>query len=163
MFSRDGEWICFLNADQDTLWVSLPDGRDKRQINLPRYPYELPQWSPDGKTIALMAKIPDHSWRILTVHANGGPAGEASKGDDPQGAPTWSPDSQWISYGNVECEATRTCAIHRLSVVTGEELVLPGSEGLSTARWPPEANSLQLSTSRSSSGIDLRPELVEMI
>lgn len=136
-FSHDEKKICYLSAEQDALWISNPDGSGREHVNLPQYQFELPRWSPDGSSIALMAKIPDRSWRILIVTLSTGKVKEASKGDDPQGAPTWSPDGKWISYGNVECEATRTCAIHRLSVATGEEQMILGSEGLSTARWSP--------------------------
>ena len=57
------------------------------------------------------------------------------KGDDNQGAPTWSPDGKSLVYGNVLCQEERTCAIHKIDLASGEVSTLPGSLGLGTARW----------------------------
>ena len=63
---------------------------------------------------------------------------EASSGTDEQGAPTWSPDGKWLVYGTVDCQEAGTCAIRRIHLSTGQEVLIPGSEGLGTARWSPD-------------------------
>lgn len=138
-FSRDGDWIVWHRTDDQTLWISHPDGTEPRLIHFPAGDTQLPRWSPDGRQIAFTAKLPDQIWRIYVVSATeGATARQAGKGSDSQGAPTWSPDGRSIVYGNVWCRAARTCAIHEITLSTGEETTIPGSEGLETARWSPD-------------------------
>jgi Tol biopolymer transport system component len=134
-YSRDGQWIVYATPRLDSIWISRTDGRDARQIVLPPSIIELPRWSPDGKQIAFMSKVPDRPWRIYITRLDTGATREASEGDDNQGAPTWSPDERFLVYGNVKCQLTHTCAIHRIDLSTGKVQTLPGSEGLFTARW----------------------------
>jgi dipeptidyl aminopeptidase/acylaminoacyl peptidase len=98
----------------------------------------LPRWSPDGKRIAFVAKRPDAPFRIFVTATTGGPLLEASHGTDNQGAPTWSPDGRRLVYGRVFCQEEKTCAIQEISLDTAEQTMVPGSEGLSTARWSPD-------------------------
>ena len=85
---------------------------------------ELPRWSPNGKWVAFMGQMPDRPWRIFVIPVAGG-SPEASKGDDNQGAPTWSPDGKSLVYGNVLCQEERTCAIHKIDLASGEVSTLP--------------------------------------
>lgn len=137
-FSRDGRWITWVRTSDQTLWIGRPDGSDARQIESPAGYLQLPRWSPDHRKIAFMARLPGKTWRIYVSSLETGDLREASTGTDSQGAPTWSPDGKWLSYGNVWCEQSRTCAIHRIELSTGKEFTLPASGGLSTARWSPD-------------------------
>jgi Tol biopolymer transport system component len=85
-----------------------------------------------------MGQLPHRPVRIFVLPASGGVFREASKGDDSQGAPTWSPDGRFLVYGNVFCQQGSTCAIHRIDLASGQVTTLPGSQGLSTARWSPD-------------------------
>ena len=141
-YSRDGKWVTYTSFLDGTLWVSRADGRSARQVTFPTETVELPRWSPDGKQIAYMAQRPDQPWRIYILNLDTGATREASEGDDSQGAPTWSPDGRFLAYGNVKCEHTHSCAIHRIDLSTGKVHTLPGSEGLFTARWSPDGRSI---------------------
>jgi Tol biopolymer transport system component len=65
---------------------------------------------------------------------------EASEGDDEQGGPSWSPDGKELVYGNVICENTniQNCWIRRLKLATRKSEIVPGSNGMRTARWSPD-------------------------
>lgn len=137
-FSRDGRWIAYVGPGNQSLWISRADDSQKHEIDIQATEIELPRWSPDGRSIAFMARRPDRPWRIFIVPAAGGTPKEASTGFDNQGAPTWSPDGRWLVYGNVNCEEFGTCAIHKIDLSTGKELTVPGSQGMGTARWSPD-------------------------
>jgi Tol biopolymer transport system component len=137
-FSRDGIWITYTNTNTQTLWVSRPDGNNARQIDISANDVQLPRWSPDGRQIAFMARQPGRNWRIFVTSVDKGKPKEASVGNDSQGAPTWSPDGKWLVYGNVWCEQSRTCAIRKIDLSSGQVSTLPGSDGFETARWSPD-------------------------
>ena len=137
-FSRDGKWIAYVKRPDLSVWISRPDGSDARQLAFSGADFELPRWSPDGKKIAVMAKLPTRPWRIFVIDVLTGKPREASSGNSSQGAPTWSPDGKKLIYGDVECQETGSCAIHEIDVSTGREFTIPGSEGLGTARWSPD-------------------------
>lgn len=136
-YSPDGKWVTYVSFPENSLWLSQADGNGARQLTFPPESVELPRWSPDGKQIAYMARQPGLPWRIYILQLETGKTREASVGNDEQGAPTWSPDGRFISYGNVECEGTSSCAIHRINLATGSVQTLPDSDGLFTARWAP--------------------------
>jgi Tol biopolymer transport system component len=140
-FSRDGRHIVYVREPENTLWVSQVDGTAARQVLTPgAMSIELPRWSPDGQRIAFMGKGADAPYRIFITSAIEGPLTEASHGTDNQGAPTWSPDGQRLVYGRVQCQEETTCRLQRIDLKTGEQTMIPGSEGLSTARWSPDGH-----------------------
>lgn len=137
-FSRDRRRIVYVRVPENTLWVAASDGTGQRTIPTPgMVNIELPRWSPDGETIAFMGKYASAPHRIYTTLATGGPLHEASIGTDNQGAPTWSPDGKYLVYGRVMCQEEKSCAIEEINLRTGEQTMVPGSEGLGTARWAP--------------------------
>lgn len=138
-FSRDGRRIAYVRVRDNTLWVAAADGSSPHQIGTTAMIHiELPRWSPDGNWIAFMGERPGAPFRIFIVPAKGGSPREASRGIDNQGAPTWSPDGRYLVYGRVLCQEEKTCAIEQIDLKTGEQKMVPGSEGLSTARWSPD-------------------------
>jgi dipeptidyl aminopeptidase/acylaminoacyl peptidase len=137
-YSNDGQWVTYVSSHDEALWLSRADGSSARQLTFAPDAVELPRWSPDGRLIAYMLYRTGRPWRIQILDVATGKSWEASEGNDSQGAPTWSPDGRYISYGGVNCEATRTCAIHRIDLATRKVQTLPDSDGLFTARWSPD-------------------------
>lgn len=138
-FSRDGRSIVFVRKPENSLWTADSNGSSTKQINTAGMTdIELPRWSPDGNQIAFMGKRDDAPWRIYVSLANGANLHQASRGEDNQGAPTWSPDGHQLVYGRVECQEENTCAIQQIDLKTGEQTMVQGSGGLSTARWSPD-------------------------
>jgi Tol biopolymer transport system component len=137
-YSRDGEWMTYVNYEDLSLWRSRTDGSEALKLTNRPMDVELSSWSPDGREIAFMAREPGRKWRIYLVSRDGGTIEEAAPSEDSQGAPTWSPDGNKLAYGNVDCYETQTCWIRTLNLKTKEVSTLPGSRGFRTARWSPD-------------------------
>lgn len=136
--SRDSKWITYVSIDGGLLWISSADRKETRRLVSSFEEVELPRWSPDGTKIAFTAKSPGRPWRIYVVSREGGTPREASSGEENQGAPTWSADGKWLAYGNVGCQASSDCAVHRIELASGKIDTVPDSGGLRTARWSPD-------------------------
>ncbi len=137
-FSRDGQWMTYTTIADASLWRSRADGSERLQLTKPPMEAELSSWSPDGRRIAFMGRLPGKPWRILLIGLDGGPVQEAAPGEDQQGAPTWSADGKFLAYGNVVCQEMRACWIRVLNLSTGQIAKLPGSHGFRSARWSPD-------------------------
>ena len=139
-FSPDGRSIAYVQESSNTLWVASSDGSSPRKIPTPgMVNVELPRWSPDGTRLAFMGKLAKAPYRIfITSGAADGAPVQAAHGSDNQGAPTWSTDGRELVYGRVFCQEERNCGIQKIDLAKGEQTAIPGSEGLSTARWSPD-------------------------
>ena len=145
-FSRDGQRVAYVTGEKEvtggaSLWISQIDGSHKVQITKPPILVQLPRWSPDGKWVAFMGEDPGQGWRVRVVSAGGGSYAPVTSFKDEEGAPTWSPDSSQVAFGGMTQPSARTrgpLVIHILNLRTHQLSVLPGSEGLWTARWSPD-------------------------
>ena len=105
-FSPDGTQIAFLTFESDfvndrydgTLRVIPTAGGEPRTLveNMPDI--DMPRWSPDGRTLAFIAKVGGREAQIYTIPAAGGTPTELS--DAPNGVQqyAWSPDGGTIAY-----------------------------------------------------------------
>ena len=89
------------------------------------------------KTDRIHVDRPGRPWRINILDIQSGAIREAAHSGDSQGAQPGPPDGKSIIYGEVECESTHSCAIHRIDLATGKVGTLPDSDGFMTARWSP--------------------------
>ena len=145
-FSSDGQRIAYVTGMKEltgaeNLWISRIDGSHKVQITKSPLLVMLPRWSPDGKWIAFMGKVPGQAWRVRVVSVEGGPYAPVTPLNDEEGAPTWSPDSDQVAFGGMTQPTERTTGrlvIHILNLKTHQMSNVPGSEGLWTARWSPD-------------------------
>ncbi len=136
-FSRDGQWITYVDSVEESLWRSRADGSEAFRLTQSPIAVQMSSWSPDGRRIAFMGKYPGKPFRLMLVGRDGGAIEEVIPGNDQQGAPTWSPDGRALIYANVVCEETQSCWIWQVDLASRTEQKLPGSHGLRTARWSP--------------------------
>jgi Tol biopolymer transport system component len=139
-FAKDGQWVAYVD-DHKWLWKSRSDGSDKVQLTLPPLQADFPRWSPDGKWIAFMGEDTGQPWKVRVVSAEGGPSGPVTSIDAAEGAPTWSPDSSRLLFGELINSPDRPPGppvVHIFDLKSRRLSVVPGSEGLWTARWSPD-------------------------
>jgi Tol biopolymer transport system component len=139
-FTKDGGWVAYVD-DHYSLWKIRNGGGEKVQLTLPPLEVELPRWSPDGKRIAFMGRDPGQPRKVRVVSAEGGPYEPVTSTEAAEGAPTWSPDGSQLLFGGLVDPAERASGPLVIHVFDSKERrlsVVPGSEGLWTARWSPD-------------------------
>jgi Tol biopolymer transport system component len=139
-FSRDGNWMVYTRYPEHTLWRRRLDRSETQRLTDPTKLLAFgPSWSPDGKQIAFMGKLPDGRYRVCLVPAHGGDVAQPVPGDQDQGIPTWSPDGKQIAFGELlHRRDTSEMTIHVFNFEGRELSTLPESAGLWTARWSPD-------------------------
>ena len=135
-FSPDRESVLYNAFPEGTLWRSRMDGSERIQLTHAPLQAALPQWSPDGKTVAFMAAKPGGSWKIYLIPSEGGSPEELIPSDESQWHPNWSPKGDVLIFGNPWWAATP--AIHLVDLASRHILTLPDSEGLYSPRWSPD-------------------------
>ena len=142
-FSPDRQWAVYVEArgKEFILWRSKLDGSERLQLTTPPLLVLDPRWSPDGRQIVFMGKMPDGVWDNYLVPAIG---------DSPRPLPssvrnavdaTWSPDGNSIIFGRPPdflAEDSTPKAIYLLNLTSNQLTTLPGSEGLFSPRWSPD-------------------------
>jgi TolB protein len=78
------------------LYAIDPDGSDLVQLNDGESAF--PAWSPDGSRLAFTIGLPDGSWQIATMAADGSDVQVLTSGSGISEVPSWSPDGTWIAY-----------------------------------------------------------------
>ena len=104
-FSKDGQWVAYVNYPDTTLWKSKSDGSQRMQLTSPPLNPELPTWSPDGKQIAFYGILPGKKAKLYAVVADGGTPRELIP-EDPLEAwdATWSADGTRIAFAGAPAD-----------------------------------------------------------
>jgi serine/threonine protein kinase/Tol biopolymer transport system component len=141
-FSRNGERVAFVTVPDGKLWQSKIDASEKVQLTLAPMQTGMPRWSPDGKRIAFMGRLPGKFWKIYIVSADGGNLQQMTSGAGNDADPNWSPEGNQIVFGGEPSLETSSQspkeALRILDLTTGRVSVIPGSENLFSPRWSPD-------------------------
>jgi len=138
-FSRDGQWIAYMNLADRSIYRSRIDGSEKTRLTYPPVLGDQPHFSPDGKQIAFLDEAHGR-FKLSIVPAEGGPVTQLLPGESEEGVATWSPDGKNLVYGEPIGHEPSAMSIHLLNLETHRVSELPASEGLWTARWSPDGH-----------------------
>ena len=141
-FSRDGKQIAYVDALDETLWMSQSDGSNKVQLTYPSDRVALPRWSPDGKQIAYLSHKVGAPWKVFVISAQGGTPEELVPGDTTEGDPTWSADGNRIAYSHGLPAGQKESDLRTMDLKTHQVTTIPGSDGKFSPRWSPDGRYL---------------------
>ena len=147
-FSRDGQWVAYVNCPDGTLWRSKVDGTQKQQLTFLPFTVHLPRWSPDGKNIVFDGSKDGRAKKIYMISSAGGNPVELLPGNQRQDEPSWSADGNSIVFTSSDPK-DRAGAITRINVLdvrTHGTEALPDSAGLISPRWSPDGQYIAATT-----------------
>lgn len=138
-FSRDGQWMAYVEFPDGVLVRSHVDGSARRQLTFPPMRAFSPQWSPDGAQIAFQASArPGAHNKIYLVPSSGGvPVLAAPEIRDRQTYPSWAADGGSVLFSSSD-ESESNAVLQSVDLKTGRVATLPGSEGLFFGQLSPD-------------------------
>ncbi|MCU1321828.1 MAG: transcriptional regulator, CadC [Acidobacteriaceae bacterium] len=140
-FSHDGQWVAWIRNTDGSLWRGRTDGSYRIQISSPPTRVWLMHWSPDGKRLTYMGRLPGQPWKLFVADNSGNDTKMLLKEDRNEADPDWSPDGSQIIFGrlpNIMANETAEKDIEIVNVQDGSVHKLPGSEGFYAPRWSPD-------------------------
>jgi DNA-binding winged helix-turn-helix (wHTH) protein/Tol biopolymer transport system component len=138
-FSRDGQWMAYVEFPAGVLVRSRTDGSERRQLTFPPMRVLSPQWSPDGTQIAFqaLAQMGAHN-QIYLIPSNGGvPVLAAPERTDRQTYPSWASDGGSILFSSSD-ETGSNPTLQILDLTTKSVSPLPGSASLFWGQVSPD-------------------------
>jgi Tol biopolymer transport system component len=136
-YSSNGKWVTYVAVPDATLWRCRADGSERLQLTSAPERAALPRWSHDGSRIAYVSMQPGKPWRISIVSAAGGTPQNILEESRSQIDANWSPDDSKIMFGYLHDAAALTIRVADLK--THQVTTVPGSNGLFSPRWSPDA------------------------
>ena len=139
--SKDGQWVAYSSYPEGILWRSKLDGIERLQLGSSSDLRLSARWSVDGKTIVFYDVQPGEPCAIYEVPAVGGAPQPLLPNDTgPQADPSWSPDGKSLIFGGTGGGGPTMIRI--LNLNTHQIETVPGSDGLFSPRWSPDARYL---------------------
>jgi len=141
-FSRDGKWVAYVSYPDALLWRSRSDGSDKLQVTSAPALVSMPRWSPDGRQVVYVCRLPAKAQKACIVSRDGGTVEEiqtpgSNLPDDPQ----WSPDGKSLilaSYPPGVYGKPGDYSVLQYDLQTKQFTTLAGSVGTLGPRWSPD-------------------------
>jgi Tol biopolymer transport system component/DNA-binding winged helix-turn-helix (wHTH) protein len=141
IFSRDGQWMAYVEFPSSILVRSRLDGSERRQLTFSPMRAVSPQWSPDGTQIAFQGSPhPGAHPKIYLISTNGGVpvlAAPEGSGGDRQTYPSWGADGTSILFSGSD-EARSNRALYSLDLKSRKVSRLPASEHLYWGQISPD-------------------------
>jgi Tol biopolymer transport system component len=148
-FSRDGQWVAYVvpTMQENILWRSRVDGRDRQQLTFPPMHARQPRWSPDGKKIAFAGVVPGKREEIFLIPSGGGEPEPVTPSGLDSGFPDWSPGGDFLVF-SAPVRAPGSLlkgdngGTYQIDLRTSRVSVFPGAEALLHPCWSPNGRYL---------------------
>lgn len=129
-FSPDGLQAAYIKYPELTMWRKSMVSDDASQLTF--YPMVAagPRWSPDGRSIAFMGRVPGERSSVYVVRADGG---ELELISSSSAWPTWSPDGSELMYNEAGSDRPKI-----VDLATMSTRLLPGEGRFRQPSWSPD-------------------------
>jgi len=139
VFSRDAQWMAYIEYPQRVLVRSRADGSERRQLTFPPMRVLHPQWSPDASQLAFQASADmGAANKIYIVSRDGGlPVLATPQRSDQQRYPSWSSNGESILFSASD-EAGSNPALYNVDLKSRQVSLFPGTTGLYWGQLSPD-------------------------
>jgi Tol biopolymer transport system component len=144
-YSPDGRWVAWLNAADGSLWRSRTNGAERIELTTPPLRIFSMKWSPDDRSLALMAEEPGKPWKLYLLDAEGGKPAPLLNENRNEADPNWSADGKTLVFGRLPermDSERKPKSIYLLDIETRKVTEVPGSIGLFSPRLSPDGRSI---------------------
>jgi Tol biopolymer transport system component len=135
-FSRDGNWMVYIDLDHGGLYRSRLDGTDRVELIGLQESVSFPRWSPDGKWVVFGGTTPSHTGMAYLIPAAGGKPEPLLESQTEVRDADWSGDGRKMvlarSRGPKDSDGRE---LQIVDFATRQTETLPGSENLAMSRW----------------------------
>ena len=141
-YSRDGQWVAWLNMRDGSLWRSRLDGSDRLELDTPPLRIFMMRWSPDSRQLAIMAEEPGNPWKIYLQDASGGKLEPLLQDNRNEADPDWSSDGKSLVFGRLPEQMSseqQPRALYFVDLHSRTATEIPGSTGLFSPRLSPDS------------------------
>jgi Tol biopolymer transport system component/DNA-binding winged helix-turn-helix (wHTH) protein len=140
-YSPDGRWVAWLNTADGSLWRSRTDGSERIELTTPPWRIFSMKWSPDDKSLALMAEQPGMPWKLYLLDTEGGKPTPVLNESRNEADPNWTPNGGSLVFGRppdrMDSER-KPKAIYQVDLASRNITEIPGSSGLFSPRVSPD-------------------------
>ncbi len=96
--SPDGKWIAHWNQDQELWLTELATGQSRRVAFSPRWGFDPPVWSPDGKWFAFGLPAANSFVQLMLYNVQSGATTPLTTDRYNNESPAWSADGKWLYF-----------------------------------------------------------------
>jgi Tol biopolymer transport system component/DNA-binding winged helix-turn-helix (wHTH) protein len=135
-FSRDRNWIAYVDTGQGGLYRSHPDGTDRVELTGHGENVSFPRWSPDGKWILFDGTTPGGMSATYVIPAVGGEPEPLLESQTEVRDADWSGDGRQIVLArSLGPDDSGGRELQIVDFATRKTERLPDSENLAMSRW----------------------------
>ncbi len=141
-FTRDGQWMAYVDYPEGTLWRARSDGTEPLQLTFPPLQVGSPRWSADGKRIAFHAKLPGQLYKAYVISAGGGNPEPFPAEPLSEASPDWMPAGDSLIYSRAY--RAEDPALFQYDLRSGRSERIPRTDGLYGPIWSPDGRHLSV-------------------
>jgi eukaryotic-like serine/threonine-protein kinase len=135
-FSRDGNWIAYIDTEHGGLYRSRLDGTERVELTGHRESVSFPRWSPDGKWILFGGTTPSGMNTSYLIPATGGKRETLLESQTEMRDADWSSDGRKIvlahALGPKDSDGRE---LQIVDFATRQMEAMPDSQNLAMSRW----------------------------
>ncbi len=141
-FSKDGQKLAYVSYPGGILWRANRDGSNPVQLSDPPMYAVWSCWSPDGTQILFTDFSPRGAESYIVSSQGGAPRRLLPEDTEEHWDPNWSPGGDKIVFESGPRDDPKKNYLGILDLASQKVTVVPGSVGLYSPRWSPDARYL---------------------